>query len=71
MSATFSFVCDDCKKSCWAGQNTYIYKYDYVADFLHDHLGHRLRFINDLVDDEKAEDYDEVKGDNTCRLDGT
>ena len=45
MSQTFHFVCDDCKCHCWTGQARYIYKYEYIADFLHDHIGHRLRFL--------------------------
>lgn len=61
MSTTYSFVCDDCKKKCWAGQNGYIYKYDYVAKFLTDHTGHRLRYLNDYVDDDMSDDYDDVE----------
>ncbi len=57
MSRTFSFVCDDCKKSCWSGQADYIYGYSYIADFLHEHLGHKLRFIDDeLIDDDYEDD---------------
>lgn len=60
MSTTYSFVCDDCKEKVWAGQSTFIYKYDYIANFLHNHIGHNLRFLNDHVDDVKSESYKEI-----------
>jgi hypothetical protein len=60
MSTTYSFVCDDCKKKCWAGQSTFIYKYDYISKFLHNHIGHKLRFLCDHTDDELADDYEDV-----------
>ena len=67
MSTTFSFVCDDCKKSCWAGQGAFIYKYSYIADFLHDHVGHNLRFLNDHSEDERSESYEPVAESDACR----
>ena len=63
MSTTYSFVCDDCKKKCWSGQRDYIYKYKYIADFLHEHTGYSLRFLSDLADDEKSENYIDVEED--------
>ena len=64
MSTTFSFVCDDCKVRCWAGQNTYIYAYDYIAEFLHEHTGHNLRFLNDHIDDDLADKYEDCDETN-------
>lgn len=61
MSMTYSFVCDDCKIKCWAGQSEYIYKYDYIAKFLHNHQGHNLRFINDLSEDDKSLSYEDCE----------
>ena len=51
MSVTYSFVCDDCKESCWAGQGNssrdYLYSYKYIDDFIYKHKGHKIRFLND------------------------
>lgn len=58
MSTTYSIVCDECKKSCWVGQGDRIYAYRYIADFLHEHTGHSLRFLNDHVGDELSENYE-------------
>ena len=69
MSTTYSFVCDDCQVKCWAGQSNYIYGYDYIAKFLHDHIGHRIRFLNDHVDDD-TEDYNDVEETNTMKFKG-
>ena len=68
MSITYSFVCDDCKVKCWAGQSTYIYGYDYIANFLYDHIGHKIRFLNDHHDDELSEDYIEVDTSNHMKF---
>lgn len=58
MSTTYSIVCDKCKKSTCVGQGDRIYAYKYIADFLHDHTGHPLRFLNDHIDDERSENYE-------------
>lgn len=57
MSDTYSLVCDGCKKKFWAGQRDYLYSIEKTSKFLHDHQGHALRFLNDLADDEKSQDY--------------
>ena len=61
MSVTFSFVCDDCKKKCWAGQSQTIYKYQYISRFLHAHTGHNLRFLNDHEEDERSAEYEDCE----------
>lgn len=52
MSATYSLVCDECKVMYWAGQGESLYSQEKTAEFLYEHQGHPLRFVNDLVDDE-------------------
>jgi len=52
MSTTFSFVCDKCQVRCWAGQGERLYFQSYIPEFLHNHIGHNLRFLNDHVEDE-------------------
>jgi len=32
----------------------YIYGYKYIDDFLKEHIGHRLRYLNDFVNDDEA-----------------
>lgn len=65
MSETYYFVCDDCKKRIWAGQNRYIYKYDDIADFLHEHLKHHIRFINaNYMYDTESGKYEDVTNSN-------
>ena len=44
MSRTTSFICKQCNESCWAGQSHFLYRYDHIANFLHDHAGHTLVF---------------------------
>lgn len=67
MSTTYSFVCDKCKQKVWAGQSTYIYQYDYIARFLHEHLGHNIRFLSDHATDE-SEDYEDVDSELEDKL---
>lgn len=56
MSRTYSFVCKKCKESCWVGQAHFLYKYDYIAEFLHKHKGHELVFVDDEgLEEEVAE----------------
>jgi hypothetical protein len=62
MSTTYSIVCDECKVRCWVGQNGYIYKYKYIDDFLKEHIGHQLRYLCDLSDDEQSELYEDCPG---------
>ena len=62
MSTTYSFACDDCKKTVWAGQSRYIYSDKSVILFLNKHIGHNLRFLNDLVEDDRAIEYEEDDG---------
>lgn len=59
MSTTYSLVCDDCKESHWCGQSNYIYDIEKTTKFLHNHVGHRIRFVNDLVDDDSTVEYKE------------
>ena len=65
MSVTYSFVCDDCKIRCWAGQSQYIYGYNYISKFLHNHIDHNLRFINDHVFDERSDYYEDADESDT------
>jgi hypothetical protein len=51
MSNTYSIVCDECKVAYWCGQSDYIYCKEKMAEFLHEHLGHTLRFVIDCGDD--------------------
>ena len=44
MSRTTSFICKQCNESCWVGQSHFLYRYDYIAEFLHKHKGHDLVF---------------------------
>lgn len=65
MSTTYSLVCDDCKLKAWAGQGGTFYDPDGVCGFMHEHQGHRLRLLNDLVDGDDhthgpAWDYEDV-----------
>ena len=59
MSTTYSLVCDTCAVSLWAGQSNRIYP-DAAEEFLYQHIGHEIRFLCDLMEDEKSEDYDEI-----------
>lgn len=52
MSTTSSLVCDDCKLKVWVGQSGAFYDPDGVCNFMHEHQGHSLRLLNDLVDDD-------------------
>ena len=62
MSETYHFVCDDCRKHIWSGQALYLYKYRVIADFLHDHQTHSLRFLSqNYLDDEEFDNYEEVE----------
>ena len=61
MSATYSFVCDDCRVSMWVGQGNSFYDYPGIFEFLTKHLDHKIRFRNDLVDDETIYDYKEIR----------
>ncbi len=69
MSTTYSFVCDDCKVIHWSGQRSgersWIYGNHGVAEFLYDHVGCKLRFLNDDIDDEKLDCYEEYRYDNS------
>ena len=56
MSRTFNLVCEECKKSAWVGQSIHLYKYDYIAEFLHEHIGHPLKFIEDDYLEEDIEE---------------
>lgn len=62
MSSAFSLVCDDCKLIYWAGQADYIYSDQEIAGFLHNHVNHKLRFINDLTQGESTFKYKDVEG---------
>lgn len=52
MSTTYSIVCDDCKVRIWVGQNRWFYQPESVCSWLHGHVGHTLRFLNNHVEDE-------------------
>ncbi len=48
MSRTYNIVCDDCGKYLWVGQGNKIYRgeeMDEFSEFLHNHEGHSLRFL--------------------------
>lgn len=60
MSTTYSLACHDCKQRYWAGQSNYLYDSQKVAEFLYAHVGHKIEFVNDLVDDELLDDYKEL-----------
>jgi hypothetical protein len=64
MSRTFEIGCDDCNVCLWIGQADYIYTAEphasRLANFMHAHHGHRLRFL----DTEKApEEWLEIDDD--------
>jgi hypothetical protein len=64
MSSTYSLVCDDCKVKYWAGQSSKserTYSHKKTDKFLFDHVGHNIRLIGDLWDDEKSESYEEIE----------
>ena len=70
MSKTFDFVCDECKEKVWAHQSnhTQLYSYPEIMDFLIEHEGHKIRFV-DNCNDVQSEYYDEIehteiKGEN-------
>lgn len=63
MSTTYSLVCDECKVKQWIGQSGYLYCVVQVQDFLNDHVGHAIRYVCDLVDDESIEGYKEADDD--------
>ena len=57
-------VCDDCKTSFWITQGYGVPKFcvktELVAEFFGDHVGHKLRFIDEnVMDNDKAADYKE------------
>ncbi len=66
MSVTYSFICDEHKKSCWAGQSDYLYGYTYIAKFLHEHRGCSIRFVydEDIPDGYKECDNNDDKPNN-------
>ena len=61
MSVTYNIQCDDCKKTLWIGQGDYIYTatpgIKSFAKFLHDHMNHRLMFVND---ENVNDDYEDL-----------
>lgn len=57
MSTTYSIVCDECKTTYWCGQSDYLYDPELLMKYLKEHQGHKIRFVNDLVDDESTENY--------------
>ena len=65
MSDTYDLVCHDCRKRIWIGQSGNPLYYgaqklmDILCDFLIDHQGHYLGYVNTTVID--VYDYDEVK----------
>ena len=61
MSLTYSFLCDDCKIKVWCGQGDYLYDDKNIPRFLHEHHGHKLRFLCDQSDDDMSEDYKEYE----------
>jgi len=60
MSRTYSLVCDDCKVEYWCGQSLHIYSAEKTAAFLHEHEGHKLRFV-DNCNDESIEGYSDFE----------
>lgn len=77
MSVTTQIVCDKCKVSCWVGQRNVLYGHQYIPDFLAEHKGHILRFVDEhmMCDDEFAdykkydkEDCDEMQYPTLERL---
>jgi hypothetical protein len=61
MSTTYSLVCDECKVTYWCGQSDYLYDDKETCNFLHQHCGHKIRFVNDLVDDNSTDGYEDHK----------
>lgn len=61
MSMCYNIQCDDCKKVLWVGQRDYIYSskehLKAFAKFLHDHINHELKFVND---ENIEDDYEDV-----------
>tara|TARA_R110001599_G_scaffold100770_9_gene258152 strand:+ start:11014 stop:11214 length:201 start_codon:yes stop_codon:yes gene_type:complete len=63
MSTTYSIVCDDCKISIEAGYTSCggelrgIEKDALLENIKENHIGHRIRFLCDLADDEESEGY--------------
>ena len=53
MSVTYSFVCDDCKESCWAGQGNssrdYLYSYKYIKEALYKYAKERHPDLKVLI----------------------
>tara|TARA_Y100000310_G_scaffold246639_1_gene252012 strand:- start:3186 stop:3350 length:165 start_codon:yes stop_codon:yes gene_type:complete len=45
----------------WVGQGNSFYDYPGIFEFLTKHLDHKIRFRNDLVDDETIYDYKEIR----------
>lgn len=57
MSTTYSVVCDDCMVRFELGQTSQggplrVYSSELWRELLNEHIGHRLRIVNDLVDDD-------------------
>ena len=51
MSVCYDIVCDECKEKLWIGQSDHIYSASEhitnLALFLHKHIGHNLRFLDE------------------------
>ncbi|MGE3483302.1 MAG: hypothetical protein AB7L09_00905 [Nitrospira sp.] len=62
MSVCYDIACDDCRVVCPdIGQTghggRYFYSDDQVYRFLGKHDGHRIRIVNELADNDPAENY--------------
>ena len=63
MSTTYSIVCDDCKISIGAGYTSRggplrgIDHESLLERVKENHIGHNIRFLCDLADDEKLDGY--------------
>lgn len=68
MSTTYSLVCDDCKLSYWASQQSCggdprWYDLEAVGRFLFAHAGHKIRNISDYSNEVEPQmlDYVEIE----------
>ena len=63
MSQTYSIGCIDCKVELWIGQCDYIYNSELhnLSNFLFDHVGHNLKFVNDMANDAADNDWSDFE----------
>lgn len=54
---TFSLVCDTCKILYLCGIRQHLFSGAKVGEFLLEHFGHELRYLNDLAPDPRAMSY--------------